>query len=337
VNGHPFEAATPSTLDPDGAQWPVLVTGAGGFVGGHIARHLAASGHFVRGLARRAPVVVDGDPPIEWLVGDLSDPDVRRRAVTGLRGVIHTAGWVSLGPDRHGVSQAVNVDLTRRLLDAAALAGVERVVYTSTLYTLAAGTRDQPADEFTEWNLARVDSPYTRTKRQAEQLVLEASRPGFSTIALCPGMVQGPRDTKPTSTRIVKEYSRAMIAFAPPGGIPIVDSRILARAHRRALVAGGDGQRYAVVGPYLSYGEIATIVTSITGRPRRLIRMSDRMEPLLVATAARFGPLARWWWPDVSSQLAAGGFLRLHVRGDRADACFGLEHPPAAESIARSL
>jgi dihydroflavonol-4-reductase len=313
------------------------VTGAGGFVGGHIARDLAAAGHFVRGLTRRPPQVVEGDPPIEWLLGDLLDPGVRRSAMTGVRGVIHTAGWVSLGPDRLGISRAVNVELTSRLLEEAAAAGVERLVYTSTLYTLAAGTADEPADEFTAWNLARVDSPYTRTKRQAEQRVLEANRSGFSTIALCPGMVQGPRDTKPTSTRIVKEYSRAMIAIAPPGGIPIVDSRIVALAHRRALWAGGDGQRYAVVGPYLSYGDLAAIVASITGRPRRLIRMPERLEPLLVSTAASIGPFARLWWPDVSRQLAAGGFLRLHVRGDRANACFGLEHPPAVESIARSL
>jgi len=319
------------------SQWPVLVTGAGGFVGGHIARHLAAAGHFVRGLARRSPRVEQGDPAIEWVLGDLLDPEVRRQALWGVRGVIHAAGWVSLGPDRLGQSHALNVELTSRLLAEAAREGVERFVYTSTLYTLAAGTVDRPADEFTPWNLQRVDSPYTRTKRQAERLVLEADRPRFSTIALCPGMVHGPRDTKPTSTKIVKAYSRTVVAVAPPGGIPIVDSGILALAHRRALTAGGDGERYAVVGTYLSYGELAAIVASIAGRPRRLIPISDRLEPVLVSAAAGFGPLARWWWPDVSSQLAAGGFLRLHVRGDRANACFGLEHPPAADSISRSL
>jgi dihydroflavonol-4-reductase len=251
--------------------------------------------------------------------------------------VIHAAGWVSLGPDPLGTSRTVNVDLTSQLLAEAAAAGVERFVYTSTLYTLAAGTANDPADEFTQWNLERVDSPYTRTKREAERLVLEASRPRFSTVALCPGMVHGPRDTKPTSTRIVKAYSRSHVAIAPPGGIPIVDSRTLALAHRRALISGGEGERYAVVGPYLSYAELAAIVASIAGRPRRLIRISDRLEPLVISAASGIGPLVRWWWPDVSSQLAAGGFLRLHVRGDRANACFGLEHPPAVESIARSL
>ena len=250
-------------------------------------------------------------------------PTSGRRALAGVRGVIHTAGWVSLGPDRQGVSHAINVESTRHLLAEAARAGVERFVYTSTLYTLAAGTKDQPADEFTPWNLQRVDSSYTKTKRQAERLVLEASRSRFTTIALCPGMVLGPRDPKPTSTKIVRAYSRTLVAIVPRGGIPIVDAGLLALAHRRALIAGDPGARYAVVGPYLSYRELAALVASITGRPRWIVPLPDRLEPLVVLAADWFGPLARWWWPDVSRQLAAGGFLRLHVRGDRAERALG--------------
>jgi dihydroflavonol-4-reductase len=323
--------------DPVPSEWPVLVTGAGGFVGGHVARDLASAGHAVRGLTRRQPEVEAGDPPIEWIVGDLRDAEVRRQALMGARGIIHTASWVSLGPDHQGESESVNIVATRQLLAEAARAGVERFVYTSTLYTLAAGTKDDFADEFTPWNLQSLDSSYTRTKRQAERLVLSASRPGFTTIAICPGMVLGPRDPKPTSTQIAKAYARALVAIVPRGGIPIVDVAVLATAHRRALIAGDPGARYAVLGRYLSYGELASTVASMSGRPRWTIPLPDSLAPAVVLAADWFGPLARRWWPDVSRQLAAGGFLRLYVRGDRADACFGLKHPPTVESIARSL
>ncbi len=323
--------------EPDPSGWPVLVTGAGGFVGGHIARELAGARHRVRGLTRRPPRIEPGDPTIDWLVGDLRDAGVRRQALAGVRGVIHAASWVCLGLDPHGTSQVINVEATTSLLAEAARSGVERFVYTSTLYTMAAGTADEPADEFTAWNLGRVESPYTRTKREAERRVLEASGPGLSTLAICPGMVMGPRDLKPTSTMIARSLARYRIVVLPPGGIPIVDARVLATAHRRALLGGGSGTRYAVVGPYLSYPELAAVVASIVGRPRRVVALSDRWELALGRAAEWTAPLVRRWIPDLSRQLVAGGFLRLHVNGRRADVGFGLQHPPAAESIAASL
>ncbi|MGP0067738.1 MAG: NAD-dependent epimerase/dehydratase family protein [Isosphaeraceae bacterium] len=323
--------------EPEPSAWPVLVTGAGGFVGGHVARLLAAAGHRVRGVSRRPPVVEPDDPPIDWFIGDLRDAETRRRVLADVRGVIHTAGWVSLGLDALGTSQAINVEVTRQLLAEAREAGVERFVYTSTLYTMAAGTADAPADEFSAWNLERIDSPYTRSKREAERLVLEAGAPGFSTIALCPGMVMGPRDVKPTSTTIVRTMARCLVAVLPHGGIPIVDAGLLAVAHRRALVAGGIGQRYAVLGPYLSYQELAAVVASIAGWPRWVVTLPDRLEPAVSLAAGWLAPMAWRWAPDLSRTLIAGGFLRLYVRGDRADRCFGLEHPPLAETIARSL
>ncbi len=323
--------------EPEPSEWPVLVTGAGGFVGGHIARELAGAGHRVRGLSRRPPAIERGDPPIDWLVGDLRDGEVRRRALVGARGVIHAASWVCLGLDPHGTSRAINVEATARLLDEAMALGVERFIYTSTLYTLAAGSPDHPADEFAGWNLQCVDSPYTRTKRQAERLVLDANQSGLSTVVICPGMVMGRRDAKPTSTTMVRAMARYSIVVLPPGGIPIVDAGVLATAHRRALVAGGRGTRYAVVGPYFSYPELAALVASMTGRPCRVICLSNRWEPALGLAARWMAPLAWRWIPNLSRQLVAGGFLRLHVDGHRADICFGLEHPPAAESIAAGL
>ena len=325
----------PSPLDPDPEGWPVLVTGAGGFVGGHIARRLAEAGHSVRGLARKPPPERPGDPAVEWIIGDLRDPVTRRLGVDGVRGVIHTAAWVSLGRDHHGVSRAVNVDATRRLLDDAIAAGAQRFVLTSTLHTLAAGTPEAPADEDAPWNLLCVESPYSRTKREAEGFVRAASGDGFTTIVLCPGMVLGPRDLKPTSTLLVRTMAKHRVVFTPGGGIPIVDASVVALAHRRALILGESGTRYAIVGEYLSYQDLARLTAEVAGRPRMILGLPDLLERPMTATADLLTRLGLTL--ELSGPTVAGGFLRLHVTGARADRCFGLVHPPAVDSIRSAL
>jgi dihydroflavonol-4-reductase len=321
----------PLGLDPDPGAWPVLVTGAGGFVGGHVARRLAGAGHRVRGLTRRPPFEQPGDPAVDWIVGDLHDRETRGRALAGVRGVIHAAAWVSLGRDRRGTSRAVNVDATRLLLDEARRAGVERFVLTSTLHTLAAGTPETPADEDAPWNLSCVDSPYSRTKREAEAIVRAANESGFTTIVLCPGMVLGPRDPKPTSTLLLRTMARHRVVVTPGGGIPIVDASVVALAHRRALIRGEPGARYAVVGEYLGYADLARLSAQVVGRPRVIVGLPDLLERPVRAIAEVFNRLGLT--SEFSGPTVAGGFLRLHVSGARADRCFGLVHPAAVESV----
>jgi nucleoside-diphosphate-sugar epimerase len=331
------ENSNQDQVDLDPTSWPVLVTGAGGFVGGHIARELAMAGHHVRGLTRRAPRPQDDDPEIEWIQGDLRDSKLLEQAVREVRGVIHAAAWVSLGRDPRGLSQAINVEATQALLDHARRAGVSRFVLTSTLHTIAAGTRDQPADESTAWNLECVDSPYARSKLAAEGIVLRAGMgldggPPIETITLCPGMVLGPRDPTPTSTRLIRTLARIPVAFVPGGGIPIVDSQTIATAHRNALVLGHSGERYAVVGPYLSYIDLAKLVRLVSGRPQAIVVVPDlARRPLgVMATLWECLGLAS----EFSRATVAGGFLRLHVSGRKADQTLRLVHPSARETIA---
>ena len=324
-------------VDPVPHDWPVLVTGASGFVGGHIARGLAEAGHKVRGLTRSHPRSEAGDPPIEWVHGDLRDPKDRRAALQGVRGVIHAASWVHLGADLKGDGVSTNVEATRGLLDDCVAVGVERLVYTSTLHTLAAGSVDAPADEETPWNLEAVDSPYARTKREAETLVRDGVGGRLATVALCPGMVIGARDPKPTSTSLLIALTRSPVVAMPPGGIPLVDARVAALAHRRALVAGGAGERYALAGPYLSFGDLAEVVQAVTGVPRWILTLPGACEPVMVWGARWFDRLTGGRSIEVSAATIAGGFLSLHVSGQRADRVFGLVHPDPRESVELAL
>jgi dihydroflavonol-4-reductase len=252
-----------------------------------------------------------------------------------MRGLIHVAGWVSLGSDRRGLGHRINVVATRELIEESRRAGVERFVYTSTLHTLAAGSAASPADEDAPWNLECVDSPYCRSKRQAEEIVRRANRQGLDTIVLCPGMALGPRDPKPTSTRLVHAMARSQIAVVPRGGIPIIDVSVLALAHRRALTSGQPGERYAVVGPYLSYPDLARLVGEVAGRPRIVLPAPDLSRGPLMLLASLAGRLGLQ--TEFSATTVAGGFLSLHVSGRRADAFFRLEHPAALDTVRAAL
>ena len=323
--------------EPEPSEWPILVTGASGFLGGHVARELALAGHRVRGLTRRPPQIRPGDPPIEWITGDLRSSSDRHLALDAMRGVVHVASWVSLGSDPKGDGVAINVEATRGLLADAIASGVERFVYTSTLHTLAAGSAEAPADESTEWNLERVQSPYARTKREAESIVLDGLGGRLPGVVLCPGLIVGPRDPKPTSTSLLLVMAGTPIAFLPGGGIPLIDAEVAAIAHRRALVLGRPGSRYALVGPYLSYVELAHLVGRVAAWPKVVVLLPDSLEFPLTRLAGAFDRLAGGRFLEISRAAVAGGFLKLHVSGSLADTTFNLVHPDPLHSVGEAL
>ena len=324
-------------VEIDPKEWPVLVTGGSGFLGGHVARGLAAAGHRVRSTTRRTPSTRPGDPQIDWIVGDLRDPLTRRNAIRGVRGIVHVASWVSLGSDPRGLGRSVNVDATRALLSDAISSGVERFVYTSTTHTLAAGTAEEPADEKTPWNLERVDSPYARSKREAEAIVLDGLGGRLPAVVLCPGMVVGPRDPKPTSTSLLLMMARSPLAFLPSGGIPIVDVGVAALAHRRAIGLGEPGCRYALVGPYLSYVEMARLVGRVASWPLGVVTLPDGFGRPIAWAAGLLDWLSGGRFIEISAAAVASGFIGLHIRGDLADSTFALTHPAPLLSIFEAL
>lgn len=166
-----------------------LVTGGGGFLGGAIIELLLSKGVFVRSLSRR-------DYPrlaklgAECLRGDIFDPGTAAAACRGCDTVFHTAAKVGMW-GRYGDFYGTNVTGTANLLEAAKTAGVSRFIFTSTPSVVHAGGDVEGWDETAPYP-ARFDSFYAETKALAEQLVLAANSPRFSTISLRPHLVWGP-------------------------------------------------------------------------------------------------------------------------------------------------
>ncbi|MGW0637166.1 NAD-dependent epimerase/dehydratase family protein [Nocardia salmonicida] len=171
----------------------VLVTGATGFVGGAIVRGLVARGVPVRAMVRDAAAAPQG---VEVAVADLGDTAALARAVTGVRAVVHAAAL--LGEfGRPAEYFAVNVAGTDRLVQEAAAAGVRRFVFIGSPSALMAPDGgDQVGIDETVPYPERFLNSYCETKAVAEQLVLAANAPGFTTCSLRPRAVWGPGDRR---------------------------------------------------------------------------------------------------------------------------------------------
>jgi dihydroflavonol-4-reductase len=223
----------------------VYVTGASGFVGGHVARELRERGHDVRA---------------GWV--DLLDAPGLRRAVAGSDAVVHVAALYSFTAPEHEL-EAVNVDGTQNVIDACRTEGVDRLLATSSCATCGPvpGRQATEEDSPPEWELA---VPYKRTKLAAERLVLAAGG-----VCVNPTTPMGDGDRTPTPTgAMVRGVALGRYRAYPRIGLNVVDVRDVARGHALALERGRPGERYLLGGADLTMRELFAAVARLAGRPR---------------------------------------------------------------------
>jgi dihydroflavonol-4-reductase len=243
-----------------------LVTGAAGFIGSHVVVALAAAGAEVRALDRQAPPVVP--PGAEPVAGDLLDPSTLEPALDGCDAVFHLAALYSYDRADAEAMQAVNVEGTRLLLDAAARgADRRRIVHTSSCGTCGP-VPDRPATEDDappEWELS---VPYKRTKVEGERLAMRAANEGLDVVVVNPTTPVGPGDRRPTPTgKMVADVAHGRArAHLAGGALNIVAVEDVATGHLLAHDRGRSGERYLLGGENLSMREVFGIVASAAGR-----------------------------------------------------------------------
>jgi len=157
-----------------------FVTGGTGFIGGAVVRHLLDAGHEVRALVRPgADTRQLDDLPVERVTGDLGDGQVLTRAMAGREWVFHVAALYSYWGYCWDDFYQINVEGTRRMLEAARLAEVERLVYTSSVAALGFHQDHTPATEDTPSSLDDRIGPYQRSKFLAEEVARDYARQGL--------------------------------------------------------------------------------------------------------------------------------------------------------------
>ena len=249
-----------------------LVTGGTGFIGGAVVAELLAAGREVRVLAR-SPGSLAG-LPVEVARGDLRDPASLIAAVQGCRRVFHVAADYRLWVPDPDTMYAANVQGTRDLLAAAAEAGVERLVYTSTVGALGNPGDGTPGTEETPVTLADMAGHYKRSKFLAEQVVLEFARQGLPVVLVHPSAPVGPGDTRPTPTgQIIVDYLKGRMPAYLETGLNLVHVRDVAGGHLLAEAKGRVGEKYILGNENLSLSEIFQMLAGITGVPAPKVRL----------------------------------------------------------------
>lgn len=308
---------------------PVLVTGASGFIGWHVARLLLDRGWNVRLLAREQSVIreLDGAEPIR---GDLRDPGSVERAVSGCGAVFHVAADYRLWTRKPAEMYRTNVEGTRHVLDACRKHGVDRVVYTSTVGCIGL-PEGGVGDENTPVALKDMTGHYKRSKFLAEQLVLKEAAGGLPVVIVNPTAPVGDHDWKPTPTgRIVLDYLRRRMPAYLDTGLNVVDVRDVALGHLLAYERGNSGERYILGGENLTLAGIFERLAAISRFPAPEVRI-----PYAIAYA--FGCLSTGWAhltgrePRVPLEGVRMARKRMWVSSDKAKKSLGYR-PAAAEA-----
>ena len=246
-----------------------FVTGGTGFIGANLVLALNRRDIAVRVLLRAC----SSEKALEALTyetveGDvLDDPERLAQAMEGCDWVFHVAAVADYWRQKPERLYRVNVQGTRNVLQAAQLAGVRRLVFTSSLAALGIPqTRGELLDERHDFNLSPKTSPYGHSKHLAEQEVRKVVDRGLDAVIVNPSIVLGPRDVNQISGSIVTEAARGRLRFTPPGGANFVDVEDVAVGHIAAAEMGCAGQRYILGGHNLMYAEAIPIVCEVVGR-----------------------------------------------------------------------
>ena len=313
---------------------PVLVTGATGFIGWHVARMLRERGDRVRVLVRDPQRLHESDA--EAVVGDLRDAGSLARALSGCGLLYHVAADYRLWAKDPDELYRSNVEGTRNVIHAAKAAGVERVVYTSTVGCIGVpeggiGDEAMPVSE------NDMQGAYKRSKFLAEKAALEAAGKELPVVVVNPTAPIGDHDWKPTPTgKIVVDFLRRKMPAYVDTGLNVVDVRDVAAGHLQACERGRAGERYILGGENLTLQEIFAKLEGISGLSAPKVKL-----PYAVAYAA--GVMSTAWanlsgvQPRAPLDAVKMSRKKMWVRHDKASVELGYAPGSSTEALRRAV
>lgn len=321
-----------------------FVTGASGFIGANLVHELVARGHRVKALLRPGAELRGlRGAEFEPVPGDLSDAAKLAAALRGCDWCFHVAASYHLWLPDYGPMYAANVEGTRQVIEAAAVAGCARLIYTSTVGCIGLPPAGQrlvaPSDETTPVSERQMSNHYKRSKWQAEQVALHLARQGLPVVIVNPSTPVGPRDVKPTPTgKIIVDFlNRDMPAYLETG-LNWVHVRDVAVGHILAAEKGRVGERYILGHAQGNWTlkEAFAVLQAVAGVPAPKFRV-----PYLVALAAAHvnEALSRFTGKPPKAPLAGVRMARYRMFFNPAKAIreLGLPQTPPKAALADAV
>ncbi|MBL0045553.1 MAG: NAD-dependent epimerase/dehydratase family protein [Flavobacteriales bacterium] len=263
-----------------------LVTGGTGIVGAHVLNELLARDGSVRAIHRSTSdrdlvrrilrhYHADGDARfdrIQWVEGDLLDPDALSEAMSGIERVFHCAALVSFDARDREAMFRNNISGTANVVNAMLANGVQRLCHVSSTATIGARIDGSPnpgsearVNEDVPFVSGKNASPYAVSKHEAEMEVQRGIAEGLHAVMVNPCVVIGPGANGRSSMTII-DRMRNGSRFFPRGSNAIVDARDVATAMVRMIDEGSCGERYLLIGENLTYKKLFGTVANAFGK-----------------------------------------------------------------------
>ena len=314
-----------------------LVTGAAGFLGSHVTRQLVARGEEVRVLLRASSTNrAIADLSLEYVTGDLRDPASLDRAMKGVKRVFHVAADYRLWAKRKQDIYDSNVGGTKNLLDAAKRAGVEQLIYTSTVATIAVD-RPQLPNELTDAKLQEMVGHYKRSKWMAEREALNAAKSGLPVVVAMPTTPIGPWDWKPTPTgKIVLDFLNGKMPGYVETGLNFVGVEECAAGHLLIAEKGKVGERYLLGGENLTLKAMLDTLAKITGLRAPMLKIPHGLALGVAYANTMFSRLAGRE-PGIPIEGVKIARHMMFVDCSRAKRELGFQAGPVAAALERAV
>ncbi|MEA2332744.1 MAG: hypothetical protein QOH58_2882 [Thermoleophilaceae bacterium] len=315
----------------------VLVIGATGFIGSHVARLLVDRGDdVVLGVEAGSPDAAIEGLDSKRLRCDVRDRRTVRRALRGIERVFHCAGVTSVRPGDEERLFEVNVRGTKLVMEECLRAQVERVVYTSSAAVVGPAAHGKAADETQLFTAGRLGIPYVNSVHEGEVEAMRVAARGLPLVCVNPAVCFGAGDHLLTSTRLVRSFLLGRIPVYTEGAASIVDVRDVAEGHLLADRRGEPGERYILGGRNFTFDRLFADLGRLSGidPPVKLPPLAARAAAEVLASTGRGWPLTplevraasqRWTYRSGKARRDLGWSARPHEETLEATVAWHLE------------